>query len=61
VQGSNASLKFDANALAPNFERDWNLPPTLVAIQSLDGKCTPKMMRSFGAALWWRSGITLRV
>jgi putative SOS response-associated peptidase YedK len=41
-------LKFDAEAPAPNFERDWNLPPTqpmLVAIRSVDGKRTPKMMR----------------
>jgi putative SOS response-associated peptidase YedK len=41
-------LKFDLDAPAPNFERDWNLPPTrpmLVAIRSLDGKRTPKIMR----------------
>src|SRR5271156_3882559 len=39
-------LKFDGPA--PNFERDWNKPPTapmLVAIRTLDGKRTPKMMR----------------
>jgi putative SOS response-associated peptidase YedK len=41
-------LKFDLDAPAPNFERDWNLPPTrpmLVAIRSVEGKRTPKMMR----------------
>src|SRR5271155_3569555 len=41
-------LKFDLDAPAPNFERDWKLPPTrpmLVAIRSVDGKRTPKMMR----------------
>ena len=41
-------LKFDLDAPAPNFERDWNKPPTapmLVAIRSVDGKRTPKMMR----------------
>jgi putative SOS response-associated peptidase YedK len=39
---------FDAAAPAPNFEADWNKPPTapmLVAIRSEDGKCIPKMMR----------------
>jgi putative SOS response-associated peptidase YedK len=41
-------LKFDPAAPAPNFERDWNKPPTtpmLVAIRSIDGKRVPKMMR----------------
>jgi putative SOS response-associated peptidase YedK len=41
-------LKFDLDAPAPNFEADWNKPPTapmLVAIRSVDGKRTPKMMR----------------
>ena len=41
-------LKFDPDSPAPNFEREWNLPPTepvLVAIRSVDGKRTPKMMR----------------
>jgi putative SOS response-associated peptidase YedK len=36
------------DAPAPNFEADWNKPPTapmLVAIRSVDGKRTPKMMR----------------
>lgn len=40
-------LNFDLNAPAPNFEADWNKPPTapmLVAIRSEDGKRTPKMM-----------------
>ena len=41
-------LKFDLDAPAPNFEADWNKPPTapmLVAIPSVDGKGTSKMMR----------------
>ena len=41
-------LKFDLDASAPNFEADWNKPPTapmLVAIRSEDGKRIPKMMR----------------
>jgi putative SOS response-associated peptidase YedK len=41
-------LKFDANAPAPNFERDWNLPPTrpmLVAYRSINGERAPKMMK----------------
>jgi putative SOS response-associated peptidase YedK len=41
-------LKFDPAAPAPNFERDWNKPPTtpmLVAIRPIDGKRVPKMMR----------------
>lgn len=40
-------LKFDAAAAAPNFERDWNIPPTapmLVAL-SQDGKRVPMMMK----------------
>jgi putative SOS response-associated peptidase YedK len=39
-------LKFDLDAPAPNFEPDWNKPPTapmLVAIRSVDGKRIPKM------------------
>jgi putative SOS response-associated peptidase YedK len=39
---------FDLAAPAPNFEVDWNKPPTapmLVAIRSEDGKRIPKMMR----------------
>jgi putative SOS response-associated peptidase YedK len=42
------ALKFDLDAPAPNFEADWNKPPTapmLVAIRSEDGKRIPKMMR----------------
>jgi putative SOS response-associated peptidase YedK len=34
--------------IAPNFEPDWNKPPTapmLVAIRSIDGKRVPKMMK----------------
>ena len=41
-------LEFDLDAPAPNYERDWNKPPTapmLVAIRSAEGKRTPKMMR----------------
>ena len=41
-------VKFDAAAAAPNFEVDFNKPPTalmLVAIRSQDGKRTPKMMK----------------
>ena len=41
-------LKFAPDAPAPNFEPDWNKPPTapmLVAIRALDGKRTPKMMK----------------
>jgi putative SOS response-associated peptidase YedK len=40
-------LMFDA-APAPNFEADWNKPPTapmLVAVRSENGKRIPKMMR----------------
>src|SRR3569623_495170 len=41
-------LKFDADFPAPNFERDWNKPPTapmLVAIRSEGGKRIPMMMK----------------
>ena len=41
-------LKFVANAPAPNFEADWNLPPTrpmLVAYRSIEGERVPKMMK----------------
>jgi putative SOS response-associated peptidase YedK len=41
-------LKFAANAPAPNYEPDWNKPPTapmLVAIRSIDGERIPKMMK----------------
>jgi putative SOS response-associated peptidase YedK len=41
-------LMFDPAAPAPNYERDWNKPPTapmLVAIRSEEGKRIPKMMR----------------
>jgi putative SOS response-associated peptidase YedK len=41
-------LKFDLDAPAPNFEPDWNKPPTapmLVAIRSVDRKRIPKMMK----------------
>jgi putative SOS response-associated peptidase YedK len=41
-------LKFAPDTPAPNFEVDWNKPPTepmLVAIHSEDGKRVPKMMK----------------
>jgi len=41
-------LKFAPNAIAPNFEPDWNKPPTapmLVAIRSVNGERVPKMMK----------------
>ena len=41
-------LKFAPDAVAPNFEADWNKPPTapmLVAIRSVDGRRVPKMMK----------------
>src|SRR5580704_13083341 len=41
-------LKFDAESPAPNFEPDWNKPPTapmLVAVRSLDGKRVARMMK----------------
>jgi putative SOS response-associated peptidase YedK len=41
-------LKFAPDSVAPNFEADWNKPPTmpmLVAIRSEDGKRIPKMMK----------------
>ena len=41
-------LKFAPDSVAPNFEADWNKPPTapmLVAIRSEDGKRVPRMMR----------------
>jgi putative SOS response-associated peptidase YedK len=41
-------LKFDIDAPAPNFDVNWNKPPTapmLVAIRSEDGRRVPKMMR----------------
>jgi putative SOS response-associated peptidase YedK len=41
-------LKFAPNSVAPNFEPDWNKPPTapmLVAIRSINGERVPKMMK----------------
>jgi putative SOS response-associated peptidase YedK len=41
-------LKFDAESPAPNFEPDWNKPPTalmLVAVRSTDGKRTARTMK----------------
>jgi putative SOS response-associated peptidase YedK len=41
-------LKFAPNSVAPNFEPDWNKPPTapmLVAIRSVNGERIPKMMK----------------
>ena len=42
------ALKFHLSAPAPNFEVDWNKPPTapmLVAIRSEDGERIPRIMR----------------
>ena len=42
-------LKFDPTSPAPNFQADWNMPPTapmLVAIRAQDGKRVPKMMHA---------------
>jgi putative SOS response-associated peptidase YedK len=41
-------LKFAPSSVAPNFEPDWNKPPTapmLVAIRSVNGERVPKMMK----------------
>jgi putative SOS response-associated peptidase YedK len=41
-------LKFAPTSVAPNFEPDWNKPPTapmLVAIRSVNGERVPKMMK----------------
>ena len=41
-------LKFAPNSAAPNFEPDWNKPPTapmLVAIRSVNSERVPKMMK----------------
>jgi len=41
-------LKFAPNSVVPNFESDWNKPPTapmLVAIRSVNGERVPKMMK----------------
>lgn len=41
-------LKFAPDSMAPNFEPDWNKPPTmpmLVALRSVDGQRIAKMMR----------------
>src|ERR1700741_106316 len=41
-------LKFAPNSVAPNFEPDWNKPPTapmLVVIRSINGERVPKMMK----------------
>jgi hypothetical protein len=41
-------LKFAPDAPAPNYERDYNKPPTapmLVAIRFVDGQRIPKMMK----------------
>jgi putative SOS response-associated peptidase YedK len=41
-------LKFAPDSLAPNFEPDWNKPPTspmLVAIRNVEGQRVPKMMK----------------
>jgi putative SOS response-associated peptidase YedK len=41
-------LKFDADSPAPNFEPDWNKPPTapmLVAVRSVEGRRVARMMK----------------
>jgi putative SOS response-associated peptidase YedK len=41
-------LKVASSSVAPNFEPDWNKPPTapmLVAIRSVNGERVPKMMK----------------
>ena len=41
-------LKFAPTSVSPNFEPDWNKPPTapmLVAIRSVNGERVPKMMK----------------
>ena len=41
-------LKFAPDSPAPNYEPDWNKPPTadmLVAIRSVDGKRVAKIMK----------------
>jgi putative SOS response-associated peptidase YedK len=41
-------LKFAPDSLAPNFEPQWNKPPTspmLVAIRNFEGLRIPKMMK----------------
>jgi putative SOS response-associated peptidase YedK len=41
-------LRFAPNSVAPNFEPNWNNPPTapmLVAIRSVNGERVPKMMK----------------
>jgi putative SOS response-associated peptidase YedK len=48
-------LKFAPEAPAPNYERDYNKPPTmpmLVAIRSVDGHRVPKMMK-WGLIPFW--------
>jgi putative SOS response-associated peptidase YedK len=43
-----SDLKFATDLPAPNYELDWNKPPTadmLVAIRSVDGKRVPRMMK----------------
>jgi putative SOS response-associated peptidase YedK len=48
-------LKFAPNSIAPNFEPDWNKPPTapmLVAIRSVNGERIPKMMK-WGLIAHW--------
>jgi SOS response associated peptidase (SRAP) len=52
-------LKFAPDAPAPNFEPDWNKPPTadmLVAIRSVDGKRAPKLMKWGLIPRWAKKG-----
>src|ERR1700722_4787892 len=54
-------LKFAPDAPAPNFEADWNKPPTapmLVALRSIDGQRVPKMMK-WGLIPYWAKDDTL--
>jgi putative SOS response-associated peptidase YedK len=49
ILGSSPPSKAQPNgSVAPNFEPDWNKPPTapmLVAIRSVNGERIPKMMK----------------
>jgi putative SOS response-associated peptidase YedK len=55
-------LKFDADAPAPNFEADFNKPPTvdmLVAIRSVDGKRVAKIMK-WGLIPRWAKDVKIQ-
>jgi putative SOS response-associated peptidase YedK len=56
-------LKFAPNSVAPNFEPDWNKPPTapmIVAIRSVNGEPVPKMMK-WGSFPTGRKTITFNI